>query len=458
MVFYLATEVYGRATGLAAMSLLAFNGHHVYWSQMARMYAMACFLGLLSTFLLLKLTRSTRMRPKMEVLYVAVSLLGVMTEIYFWPFLAAQMLWAATCMSKVGNVSRIISLQTLVVIFGAPMWAHAIYLSNTSHLQGPSLTLLGEYLSFGFAHERDSFSLPPRQVPALLLLSSTLFALLLIARGSTGSAGRPASADRVAALDPRKLLPAIPGALMLILGMAMLASKRQYLMMVAGFIPLLALLVPSALSRVSSLRRTVVFKRMNVFAEGQSLLFVLAFVPALLVVGVSFAFPLLASRLLLLFTPFLLILIASGVRNYCRKLASGIPVCVLLLVLSVSSMAYFKSTPSDSRDYQELAQKIMANIEEPDLIFVPRKSWTTTPIFYHMTEATSRFVAEGLQAAVDRNPNSRVWLVLFGEQQPTEQMRAALSGFTAEQTISARRGRALLFVRNGGAHDNRYGN
>ncbi|MEJ7712614.1 MAG: hypothetical protein WKF84_22895 [Pyrinomonadaceae bacterium] len=72
---------------------MAFNGHHIYWSQMARMYSMLCLLGLLSTLLWLQLMRQSKPDPLREILYVIVSLIGVFTEILFWPFLAAQILW-----------------------------------------------------------------------------------------------------------------------------------------------------------------------------------------------------------------------------------------------------------------------------------------------------------------------------------------------------------------------------
>jgi hypothetical protein len=180
---------------------------------------------------------------------------------------------------------------------------------------------------------------------------------------------------------------------------------------------------------------------------------ILTIVPAAIVFALSFVFPLLASRLFLLFTPFLLILIARGVRRYSHKLAVAVPLCLLILALHVSSIAYFKQTPSDSRDYQELAEKVMASVEESDLIFVHRASWATTPIFYYIREGSHRLVADGFQNAVSANPNSRAWLILFGEQQPSEEMRSALGGFAPGQEITARRGKALLFVRNEQAVD-----
>jgi hypothetical protein len=416
------------------------------------MYAMLCFLGLLSTLLLLKLVYSEKRHPVTEVLYVAVSFLGVWTEIYFWPFLAAQILWAVAFMKAGGGrISRIISLQSLVVILGAPLWAHAIYLSRSSPLPGPSLSFLGEYMAFGFLFEQDIFSLPHRQLPEVLVFSAALLAAALVAKAIGGGAGLPFRPLPEVPLNARKLLPVALGAVIIILAMSILAWRRQYVMMLTAFIPMLALGMGSVLGRVISLPKAAFFNRANIFAGPRSLLFLLAFVPALIMFALSFIFPMLGSRLFLLFTPYLLILVGEGVRRYSRRLAVAIPLCAILLVMHVSSVAYFKLTPSDSRDYQEMAQKVMASVEERDLIFVRRRSWLTTPIFYYMPKREYRLVAEEFQNAVNDNPNSRVWVILFGTQEPSEQMLSALAGFRLEQEITARRGKGLLFVRNGQA-------
>jgi hypothetical protein len=210
--------------------------------------------------------------------------------------------------------------------------------------------------------------------------------------------------------------------------------------------------MPSVLGRVISLRKAAFFSRASIFAGPRSLMFLLAFLPASLVFALSFIFPLLASRLFLLFTPFLLILIAGGVSRYSRRLALAVPVCAVLLALHVTSAAYFRLTPSDSRDYQELAQKVKAAIEQQDLIFVHRASWRTTPIFYYLRKGEYRLIADGFQTAVEKNPQSRVWVVLLDEKQPTEQMRSALTGFRLDQTITARGGKGLLFIRDGQAN------
>ena len=52
LVYVLARHIEDTLTALLAAAMLALNGLHLYLSQTARMYSMACFLGLLSTVIL----------------------------------------------------------------------------------------------------------------------------------------------------------------------------------------------------------------------------------------------------------------------------------------------------------------------------------------------------------------------------------------------------------------------
>jgi len=45
----LGARLHGPRVGLLAAALMAFNGMQIFWSQMARMYAMICCLALLTT-------------------------------------------------------------------------------------------------------------------------------------------------------------------------------------------------------------------------------------------------------------------------------------------------------------------------------------------------------------------------------------------------------------------------
>jgi predicted membrane-bound mannosyltransferase len=82
----------GRWTALLAAALLALNGHHVFWSQMARMYVMASCLCLASTLCLLRLLAHGRRSD--EALYVATTTAAVWTTEFGWPFLFAQLVWS----------------------------------------------------------------------------------------------------------------------------------------------------------------------------------------------------------------------------------------------------------------------------------------------------------------------------------------------------------------------------
>ena len=57
LIYVLARYTEDALTALLAAAMLAVNGFHLYWSQIARMYSMACFLGLLSTVLLVLIVK-----------------------------------------------------------------------------------------------------------------------------------------------------------------------------------------------------------------------------------------------------------------------------------------------------------------------------------------------------------------------------------------------------------------
>lgn len=446
-VFYVAKHVYDLNTGILSMALMAFNGHQIYWSQMARMYAMLCFLGLLSTLLLLKLLSETRRRHVLEPFYVAVSVWGLATEIFFWPFLATQIIWTIALLKRSSQALRVLSLQTLIVILGAPLWAYAIYRAKYSHLLTPTLAFVEEYFSFGFLFEQDQFSLPVREQSALAMAGLVLFALALVlcafrvrAKASLSLSGDP--------IPLRKMAIIAIGPVLMIVGMSLLTTRRSYAMLLAASIPFFALGVPATFRRLA-VRDWPAWLIRPRLSSPSHLILLLAFVPALFIIAISFVVPLTGSRMFILFTPFLLILIAKGVTTFFNKPALAVPLCVVVIILHVASISYFRNKPSDSRDYQELAHKLTTAVNSHDLIFVHRASWVTTPLFYYLHGNDYDFVASDFNDAVSARPNARVWLILFGEQQPTEEMESALSGFTLEATVSARRGRGLLFTRNG---------
>lgn len=187
---------YGTRTGLLSAALLAVNGLHIYWSQYARMYVMACFLALLSTYLLLLTARQTDGRRWRSAAYVLTSWLAAYTQSFFWPVLATHALWS-TLQRNASRSRYLLTLQALVVALGASSLAHTAYLGDDVSLPGPSWDFLAQYLTFGFLFEPDLFSVPARFVPPVVGILGLLLALGCLIQGfrrqprPLGSEGSP---------------------------------------------------------------------------------------------------------------------------------------------------------------------------------------------------------------------------------------------------------------------------
>jgi hypothetical protein len=71
LVYAVGSVTLGEAS---AAALLAFSGYHVFWSQVARIFAMECSLGLSATALLLWIARSPRPKRLHVAVYAALML------------------------------------------------------------------------------------------------------------------------------------------------------------------------------------------------------------------------------------------------------------------------------------------------------------------------------------------------------------------------------------------------
>jgi len=153
LLYLLGTFEKEKKGALLAAGLLAFNGFHVYWSQLARPTTMACFLGLLSTYFLIK---SVRGHPKNHWLvllwfYGAVTLCGLGTSYYFWIIFATHILWVLlTRTTPKFNGKGLFQTQILILILASPLITLAIYQSRPSYLGSNSLFYIHQFFSFGF--------------------------------------------------------------------------------------------------------------------------------------------------------------------------------------------------------------------------------------------------------------------------------------------------------------------
>ena len=450
---------YGWRAGLLAAALLALNGHHIYWSQMARMYSWNAFLGLLSTLLLLKLSGAVERRRLLEVGYVAVLVVGVYTDIYFWPFLAAQILWTQlACWRRGERAPRLLSLQALVVVLGAPMWAHAIEHSRWSPLDNPEEEFVREYLGFGFLFGSDYVSDPPRLFPHLVSWALTAFSTLLLVRGLL-VAGRWPRPVQVPGLPFRRLVLAAIVAGLLGLALAVTSDvRREALAAVGLLIPLVAVGLPWLAERLwwQIAPRLGWLGGLAQHAPGlRGPFFYLAFLPAVLTIAISFWLPLLTTRTYLMLVPYQLALIAAGAASLMRRPWPGVAVALLLVGAHLASVVHFWSFPTELIDYKDLAAKVGPRSQPSDLLFVNKQSYLVTPLFYYLDARDYRFVAEDYDEAVELNPEARVWVFEWPRVQVTRPrwtrennaMRAALEGFRVVERVQTRRATATLYAR-----------
>jgi 4-amino-4-deoxy-L-arabinose transferase-like glycosyltransferase len=468
--YWLGSLAFDRRVGVLAAALVAFNGFQIYFSQYARVFMMGTFLGLLSTIVLIQVFRERADRRRWEALYVVVSVLAIYTQTFYWLVLAVHMVWSALQRGSPARlVRRVIALQAIVVMLGAPAMAHLLYRGGRVDLPGPSAGFAAEYLSFGFILLRDDFSIPVRELAPPLFWLLALFAVSLVALGAT-SVGRalPASAaaarsdeaaSRVAApamatMPFTALLLVAVGAAFMTLGLTIVALQRQSLLLIAVASPFAALVLPTAYAHVRSAvdariaRPDTVGRRA---AQAKSLIVLLALLPPLLLLLLSFRSSLLTPRGFLIFIPYLLVLVAAGVLRLGKRRSLLAVVLVALALLHVASVRHFRAYPSEEFDYAALAARMNERLEPGDVVFVPPQLWVVTPLYYYLDDPA--YVSRDYAAAAAQRPE-RVWLLhfesrLWGEYgTATAEMTEALAGYRRAEQVEALRARAVLFVRN----------
>lgn len=451
LVYMLASMACNRRIGLVAAALLALNGHHIYWSQAARMYSMACFLGLASAVILLALLQHSRRRPGLESGYVIVTLLGLFTQLFFWVLLAAQMLLALVYSVRDSKkVSRIFSLQVLVAILGSPLWAHAVYRSRPIDYGSPTMSFIQDFINFGFLFLPDYFSSSlPRDVSPAIELIVTAIALACLAGGLMNRGyslkldppGEPVDAWK-------KLVPVAGGFTLIIVALSLLAWRRQTLIAFTALVPLVALSALPVVTRIWSRVNLAISKCSSCQLPGNNaVLFflVLGVLPALLLIMVSMFKSMMIPRGFMLFVPFLLVVQAAGVDFIARRRMLAVPLLVMLVAIHLYSIDYYRKVPGPT-GYRELASQMTGKMQADDLIFAFPEDWATTPLFYYFQGQARRIVTEDYSGSLAKRPTSRVWVPLFADYKDmSEEMREALRHYRIVEHVKAHNCEAALY-------------
>jgi len=450
-----ALEEEDKLTGLLASGMLALNGLHIFWSQTARLYSMGTFLSLLSTALLLLMFRRTPHQWMLQLLYFASTLTGLATVLFFWPLFATHMLWTlGTSLTEKRATPGLLRLQLLIFILASPLLALAAFQSKRSSYFSEDISpSLYQFMQFGFLFEPHLHSVSTNSIPPGASSAVFLIALFLILIGLL-SANRGHETESTITAGPARTVIVLTGILacLCILVFAKFAHelnpRRTNWVVASASIPILLLLSDFLLVRywghIQALAASVSKGAIQSTCL-PSLNSLLATIPVTMVVGLSLAVPTFASRTVLLYIPYLLIVLSRGLARLIHRNRLWIILVLGLGVIHSFSVIHYKNRLHSPAAYKTLAEKWIPKIENTDLIFLERH-WTTTPVFYYLKGDRYRFVGENYSERLRKAPLSRVW-VLSIPARPNDEAMNALRQFTPSLSIEARGIKAELYVR-----------
>lgn len=468
LVYWLGMLIGQRAPACVAAALLAFNGYHIVWSKTGRMYSMGCFLGLLTTILLLLLARSTRPRRAMEIGYAALMLLALSTHYFLWAVLATQMLWVlGNAWAQNRPMPRLLNIQILVTILGSPLLAFAAYQSGNpvANLSRDVPLMAREYIQFVYllpgwddTHAVDGTA-GLVLAPQFLLLRVLLFlfcAVLLIA------GIRRLRPDREPLLGESAQSFVWPwflaaGLAVVTIALHVLVAGHQpdpkptlKITKALAVLPLLMALGAVVLGKAwDRFREWSMGLNLQFLSGGPPLVWFLAVAPFLLLATISVLFrPIMDPRGLLYLAPFLLLTLASGIVNLGQR-SRWLAVSLFLIVgvLLGFSVASYRDRIVGPINFKAFADKLKPRLRRDDLVLL-RHDWDTTPILYYISSERYDLRAHDFAGAVRGDPNARVWtLLVHGEETPST-MTQALDGYHEVETVEVPLARGVMYCRS----------
>jgi Dolichyl-phosphate-mannose-protein mannosyltransferase len=468
LLFWLANLLHQRTAGWIAAMLLAVHGQNIFWSQVARMFTLVCFLGLIATILLIKLARCTKEPEfrRLGALYMLTVLAGLSSHIFFWALLGTHLLWTfLAAWSEREAFPRVAKMQVLTLILGSPLLAFAAYQN------GNDLTILGrnpllyarEFLQFSFllplAAGIGLEPLPgePGKHSPYLLLALWLFFFLCLSLFAVGVASIKRSGARLLSETSEPswavwgvaALPATAAILVFIyLAKALVAVPNPTLRTTEIMVLLPTLILASGAviqkywKRLLNLAPSALI---GLFGE-QSLVLALAVVPFLSLAVICIFKPIFNARGLTLFAPYLLLVLAWGIVRVSRHRIAAILLVIILGFASYESWKGYSQLMLATSDYKTFAKLVAPQIETTDLVFVDH-DWYATPIFYYLNTNWDRYVGKDFSRARQQNPRARIWVLVFENYEDgiPEDMRVALKGYVLGATVQGPHIRGELY-------------
>ncbi len=434
----------GMRVALLAAALLALHGFHVYWSQVARMYVPASFLGLASTLLLFRLRE--RERTTELLLYAAVTALGLWTQLYAWPLVLAQGLVVVAWSTRGLCGARLFDALVLAVVASTPIVQLAVFQNPPSRWHEPAL----EYWEFGhlFAASTPYFG-PAPELPVarwlLVAVCTTLLALGVLWK-TDAVPGQAPESRRPSLRAPTWALASAMAAGML--AFALFGPERERVsegaLLACAFLPLaLTAAAPRARDLAVLLAGRLPPRVLAVPAVA-----LLGIVPMLCMEGVSLVRGVFVSRGTVVFLPYLLATVALGLEQLGRVRWIRLAATTAVVSVFAASVAHFSTAVGSPRDYSGIAREILGHVGPHDRILV-RNDFIYPPLIYYLREVEPQLVHEEfVRVVAGMPPTARVWTVRFdGQQDERPEVAQALAGLRAGARIYCHGGIVTPYAR-----------
>jgi len=470
LIFWLGMLTGQRNAGWLAAILLAVHGHHIFWSQVARMFTLTCFLGLLATCLLLMIAKESRAPKWLGSLYILVVLMGVSCHIFFWALLGTHVLWtffnAAGQRQALPGAGR---LQILAAIAGSPLLAFAAYqnANELATLSNNAWIYAREFLQFAFLFPLTGFSSgvypldsdaplidDPHLSVARWLFFGLSLGLFLVGLVYVKNSKEVLLSDSRGVSSKAWLLGSGFATLAIVFFVFMAKRfldhpnptlRTTELMTVlplvlAGF----AIVLEKNWGWFAKWIRP--FARSGFLAGEQALVVCLAVLPFCVLTVVSRFKPIFNARGMLLVSPYLLLVLAWGIVRLSRsRIAAGTLLVVLSVAVYSGSKGYHQMSAGRA-NYKSFVTALTPRLDKTDLIFF-RPSWYSTPTFYYLNSGWDRLVGRDYLAASKQSSQPRIWTLLFYDEAIPQPMAEALADYRVQETVELPRARAVLYVR-----------
>jgi 4-amino-4-deoxy-L-arabinose transferase-like glycosyltransferase len=448
LVAMLALREGGRLAALLAAALLALHGHHVYWSQLARMYVPASCLVLLSTWFLWRL----RERGRAFDLWAcfATTTLALWTQLYAWPLVFAQMIADLVLSARQRRAPVGLRIQLLAVIASLPVVQLSMYQDPPSRWHEPAV----EYLEFGYLfHSRVPFL---DVAPAITIGGESLLIVGLIVLAIGAWVPRePVVVQRasdVAGVPAKILWSIVAASTLLLVAFAAFAPLRPRIerlpLWIITAVPLVMALGAGPLERWLGRKTTSgqgALARIAALDLPPSVY--LALVPFACMVAVSAARGAFVARGTIVFLPFLVLALAHGFVALLRVRWLGVASLTAVLALHVASTVYFRRAESSPRDYRGLAEQMKARLSPSDRILV-KNDFSSPPLIYYLRDHDEQFIHRDYVEILRDSPSvSCVWVPQAEEHETPQAMLDGVADFVPTDVVRSHKMWATRYER-----------